>query len=171
MVVGKSLFDKKNLAIDLVSKAPVLAGYNHIHYDNKITYRYGVNTFEKKNIDVYLLTKENKDLINFPDDVKMNLSNVYRHVTGKEPVGAHDALSDCRMTLETLLELDKKIDVFESLNFEEEKVEDFVVDRGKYKGLKFSEVYEKDSLYALWFCKNVELSEAKKEFMMKTLNI
>lgn len=71
-------------------------GYNSISFDDKIARRCGMGEYPA--IDLIVATKRFKAM--GLDSAK--LGSAYQWLTGKEPVGAHDALADILMTLELI---------------------------------------------------------------------
>lgn len=66
------------------------------------------------------------------------LGTVYKHLSGKEPAGAHGALADVKMTHEVLLQLlNKNVSRDDSANYQNRQRSDWLTNSGLIKGSKF----------------------------------
>lgn len=132
----------------------IVLGYNNRSFDDVIARRYGAEIIGS--IDLFVATRRMKTEGALE---KASLTAAYEALTGKKAVGAHDALSDVKMTLELIKPC---MEFFKCETFEEfieflstsTATTDMKMPFGKHKGVKLKDLPKS---YVQWSKKNMDL--------------
>ena len=195
--ITKEAFEKHGLTKEFIEQhgVPLKSIYNEwIKFIDKcdiLTYNgticdipFMYAEFGKLGLDPMILNHRHIDVYSIERKINSNkLEDVYRRYTGKDPINAHDANSDSKMTANVFYEQLKRYNLNEIIDEKDLKIdfpEDIlklndeqriIFNGGKHKDEFVYDVCRKDPSYIKWLFENVLSSYSKDKIMEEYKNL